>query len=651
MDLMGFLAGSFLTLFPPLILRQQLERAGEDIEAWSRNRLPWHVKRIKSFFVGHLLMFSTLVLIGICLWAWGVYYMEPELFGNPFFLYALVVAGPVQWLFALHNYLTGRLRFASLPPTNLEQRTAAEQAVARVDALREMAELANGRFDAIDANRDRSPVAPIQEDMVLSAFRAAEANHRLAEAYAQAAEAQAALHRVSLAFGCAVRVKKTVLMMARIMARVPGHAVLEERFREITGFANASERAAERAMNEEDARVSVRVLNTRCCYPQYWAAALFLSLMVLGVTMDVYSVIVGDNWLFAMGCVPAVLAWLCVKVTAEPVIWLWVRAVKTLEFTTTRLARLAIAVLPGDTLRSVRDFHINLFEEEKQATAIRELVNTLAIMWLPYKAVVFWITLLIVAVPVASATVVATIFSLAYIAWGKKAEVDESQIKTVGFFWKYGKWITIVVFVVGASVEWDGLMNRLAGITPFVVVTGKPGYYVVFGLISLFLMWAVWKIGKASKGWIEKAAKPLAAFAGLVFLFCLIAPISRAAAGDGTFALPERSGSEAEKPVEMTPADVQFRPMSNGRQEMIITFYTKARRAAGVIRFDPALATQLGVGQDVKVKTYREYVVIGGQRYRHHEVRIPELTSVPHGSFVIVMRRYLTVEVGERTFI
>lgn len=651
MDFIGFLIGTLLTLFPPLILREQVEQAGEDMHAWAVNRLPWHMKRVKSFFVGRLLTYATAQLISIVFWAYAVLHMEPELLQNPFVFWSGIVAGPVQWIFAVNNYLCGRLRFQALAPTTPEQRAEAARTMALAVALRETAESANQHFEAVCRSRDML-IAPTR-GMIMVAMAASQANVQLAAAYAAAARAQEQVHRVSAAFSCTSHANKIVQRLARIVAQIPGHAALDLHFNQAADHASQAAQAAERAMVEEDQRVFVLGPGTSFSLPQYWAVMLLVSQVVLGVSMDVYSVGVGDCWLFAMGFVPLAMAWSTMRVTVEIFAWLWVKVVKMLEFVTTKFRQSAAVVIPGETLGSVQDARVELFNEEQNAASAREWINTLGTMGLPYKAVVFWLTLPGVAIVMASATAVAIIFSLAYITRGKKAEVDESETRTIGFFWKYGKLITIVVlFAAGSSVEWDGFMNRLAGITPMVVVTGKTGWYLVFSLISLVMMRAMWKFAKANKGWSEKVLKPAAVFAGIVFLCCLLAPISRAATGGKEiFKFSERTGPEAEKPVQMTPATIQFRPMANGRQEMIITFYSLARQAKGVVRFDPQLAAQLGVESDHKVTTYSGYANCGGKRCRQHEVRIPELTSRPHGSFVVVMRRYLSVEVGEWTFI
>lgn len=651
MDFLGFIIGLLVVFFPPPALREQVDQAGEDMAAWARNRLPWHAKRIKSFFVRPLLVFALAQAVAFGFWMYALLQMEPELHQHPVVLLAGLYAGPGQLLFALSNYLTGRLRFNALPATNPHDRAEATRTMAYAEAVREAAELADQRFETVVGTRD--PLAAPEPELVLAAMAASETHVRFAEAYAQAARAQAQVHRTSSAFACAGYAGKILQRQARLVAIVPGQAFLDAHFTQISAFANQAEQAAERAMVAEDQRVWVMGPGTRFSLPHWWAASLLISLIALAVSLDIYAVQVGDRWLFAMAFVPFAMAFANVRVTLEAVVWVWDKVVKLFEFVTTKLAQLAVAVLPGDTLSSARQtIKIEIFNEEKQVAAIREWINMAAIMWLPYKLIVFWVTLPGVAVIVASATVIATIMTFAHISRGKKPEVDESTTSTVRFFWKYGKWITVVVFLVtGASVEWDGLMNRLSGISPLISIPGDYYWYLLIAAVSLALMWAMWKFAAAAKGWFEKILKPAVAFVGVIFVFCALAPIAKAAAERETFKLDERTGPEAEKPVQMTPATVTYRPMLNGRQEMIITFYTMARQAKGVVRFDPQLASQLGVEPEVKVKTYGDYADCGGKRCRKHEVRIPELTSQPHGSFVVVMRRYLSVEVGERTFI
>ncbi|MHB8830514.1 MAG: hypothetical protein ACYC44_00085 [Patescibacteria group bacterium] len=622
-------------------VREQARQAGVDIDAFLSNHWPWRIKQLKSLFSRRLWPLSLLIALGFAAYWLAVFKMEPELAGD---LIAVVLAiGSVVGVpaFALWNRWNGRLRYTPLPATTAAQRAAASRAATQAVAAREAASVADHAFE--NRRTAWNPLTPVTPELINAALQASEANARMARAYRVAAEAEAAIHRAPSSRASLSQANSARDKLSRIAATVPDPR--------INGFFNIANReagqaaqAAEAAMAEEDSRVFVSGFSTSCSLPHVWTIYVMAMLYAACLRVFVEAMVVGDSWLAALSYVPWLLAGAMIMVVAEATAWMWKKAVKAVEFVATRASWLT-AILPGDTLRwAVEHLRIDLFDEEGDARFLREVYWSLCFFApLPLMAVAFWIPNESVAAVVAAATVFGTYTAGLFMKRGKKDEVEANTTKVVGFFYNYGKWITVVVlFLMSASVEWDALMNRLVGITPVVVISGKPGWYVVSALLLLLMTWIMAK---------SKKLGAVAVVTGIAAVLCLAAPAVRAATGHEALRRTERSGPGAEKPVQMTQPVVAFRPMANGHKEMVITFYTVARQAKGVVRFDPELASQLGVDQEVQVKSFGELVNCGDRRCRQHEVRIPELTTLPHGSFTVVMRHWLSVEVGEQTFI
>ncbi|MFA6503788.1 MAG: hypothetical protein WCT54_02420 [Patescibacteria group bacterium] len=648
MDLLGFFVWAFVVLFPPIALREQIHQAGIDIETFLVNQVPWRVKQIKSFFVGRLVALSALVLVVNGVWAYSLFRLEPQLAQDPIVMSIIGYATLMQAVFAMWNYANGRLRYHPIVGVTVEQRTAATSAMAQAQASRET----STRLDALYQSQldEYNHVTPPPAALVLAALAAGAAHVRRAEAYGEAADANAAVRRTSRVLACSVAVKESLERVARIRAVVPD-PVLDANFNTIRDNVMLADRAAEAALVEQDNRVFVwSPFGTRWSRPDIWLASVIVSMLAMGMHVHIYAVAVEDRWLVVMSYVPFALCFLMTRISAEVLAWLVLKGTKLAEFILTKTAQLAVAVLPGDTLATVRgSVNINILEEEKITAAIKEWVNLSAVMVAPYAVMVFWITSPLAAAIMGAVTMVGAIFGLIYISRGKKTEVDENTTKTIGWFWKYGKWITAVIFLLGSSVEWDGFMNRFAGITPMITIPAiEWGWYIAFAGFSLIAMWASWKVSTKWKGKPEKVFKPIAAVAGVLAFILALAPVARAAThGRESFQLSARIGQAAEKPVDMTLPAVTYEKQANGREQLVITFYSRARQAKGVVEFDSALAVQLGVERQVMVKTYNGYADCGGERCRHHEVRIPELKSRPHGTFKVIMRRLLTTEVGE----
>lgn len=650
MDFIGFIVGMLILLFPPMTLREQVNSAGEDIGAWFRNHCPWHLKRVKSFFVRHALMASVAIMVSAVAWFYTLGRLEPGLRHKDFvlgFCFWGLTAG--QFAFALLNYLNGRIHYRDPRVVTQNQRATATRCLSRARALRDSMIAANQRFNAHAQARD--PLAVPGADLMDAARIACRVNRDLAVAYREAAEAQAQVHRTTGAVASAKAAAEAMNTVSSMTAVVPGDPLLEAYFNETAQQAALAEQAAERSMAEEDARAYTWLLPTRFSLPHFWAVAVVVLLLACGVDLNVYAVLVEDRWLFALSFVPIVMAYAIVKVAAEVFAWLLVKGTKAAEFITTKAAEFAVAFFPGDTLATARarlgDKGIDILPEEEIAKAIREWTNLLAIMWGPYAAVVFWVTNPMVAVAAVSATLIGAVFSIMYLQFGKKKDIDEATEKTTRFFWKWGKWITAALVLLGGLVEFDSLMNRVAGITPFVVLERHWFDYVKIAAIFGIIMWVAWKAAAKLKGNWEKGLKPVAVLMGAAALLCLLAPMARSAGGESVLAVSPRVGPEAEKPVVIQSPAVQLLTQPDGRQEMVITFLTKARQSKGVVRFDSPTANKLGLpSTDVPVLSYRELVPCanGVDLCRKHVVVIPDQQQVPHGSYRIVMRRWLTVE-------
>ncbi len=622
-------------------IREQARQAGVDIDVFLSNHWPLRKKQLKSLFSRKLWPLSWLIAFGFVAYWLAVFAMEPELVSDPIAV-ALALCSVVGVpAFAWWNLWNGRLRYTPLPATTTAQRAVASRAATQAIAAREAASVADHAFET--RRTAWNPLTPVTPELLDAAQRASEANANMARAYRMAAEAEAAIHRApssraSLSQAISARDKLSLIAATVHDARIDGFFNIANR------EAGRAAQAAERAMTEENARVSISGFSTSCSLPHVWAIYVMVMLYAACLRVFVEAMVVGDSWLAALSYVPWLLAGAMIMVVAEATAWMWKKAVKAVEHIATRVSWLS-AILPGDTLRwAVEHLRIDLFDEEGDARFLREVYWSLCFFApLPLMAVAFWIPNDSLAAVVAAATVFGTYTAGLFMKRGKKDVVEENTTKVVGFFYNYGKWITVaVLFLMSASVEWDELMNRLVGITPAVVISGKPGWYIVS---AVFLLLVTWIMAKSKK------LGAVAIVTGIAAVLCMAAPAVRAATGHEALKRTERSGPGAEKPVQMTQPVVEFRPMANGHKEMVITFYTVARQAKGVVRFDPELASQLGVDQEVQVKSFGKLVNCGDRRCRQHEVRIPELTTLPHGSFKVVMRHWLSVEVGEQTFI
>lgn len=636
------------------IVREQARQAGVDIRAFFTNHITWRTKQLKSLFVERLETVSWLISASLLAY-WAVFfYLEPEMFWNTFCFFLAIGTTFSSAAVARWNTWNGRLRYRPTLPTTPTQRNLAALANTRANAALGVAAIADGLFEARHADRDMT-TAPSAE-LEAAARQAAIANRDLATTCQVAAAAALAVNDTSSVMGFHASADQARDALARIMATVPGLQVegvpVRNLFNQASESANRAGQSAEQAEAREDQRVHVSGYGTRYCVPQVWAVVTMVSLFASSIYVLAYGLGVENRGLVALSYVPWYEAGVVIVVVAEVAAWLWAELVKATEFILTRVSWLS-ALVPGERLRRVvQNIRVDLFNEERQARTIREIFWSLCFFApLSFQAISFWIPNTSLAIAVAATTVVGTITAGMFIKRGQSQVVEDNTTKQVGFFYKHGKWITpLVFFLTCSSVEWDSFLNRATGVSPLITIPGKPGPYVVFAVVFLVVMWAAWKAAGKFKGKVEKALKLSAAMCAFGVLVCVVAPIAKAATGQETFKINERKGPEADKPVQMTPAQVSFLPMSNGRQEMVITFYTPRKHVKGVVRFDQQLAETIGT-TELNVQTYSEYADCEGQRCLKHEVRVPELKSVPHGSFVVVMRHWFTVEVGARTFI
>lgn len=449
---------------------------------------------------------------------------------------------------------------------------------------------------------------------------------------------------------CLGTLEMCVEKMADILSINPTDPILLNHFQQITQQCLLGEQATAAADAAEGLRVSTLIGSTRFSLPHWWAGTALVSLLTLGVYTHIYAVSVEDRGLVALSLIPLVMVFALARFSAEIASWLLLKGTKVGEFLLTKASQMAVAVLPGDTLESVRgSIDINILEEDRIAAAIKEWINVAGIMWLPYTAIMFWFCTPWVGMAMLGLTVAASLFSLAYISRGKKEEVDENTTKTVGWFWRYGKYITFfAIFLGGASVEWSGLMNRLAGVTPILILDGDWKTYLLTALITGVIAVAlVWAMKALDVDWLNYVFKPAAALAAAVTLVCMLAPIARAAnhGEPAIISLPQRHGPQAEPPVGISIPVASFQSQPNGREQLVITFTTRARMAKGVVRFEPHIASQLGLDkQDVPVQTFSGLEDCGGYRCRRHQVVIPEVKARPKGNYQVIMRNWLITE-------
>ncbi len=651
MDFIGFLAGLWLVFFPPAAVRDQINLHGEDVRAWLGERLPWHLKRIKSFLVGKALLLSAFLALATGAWLYTLNRLEPGLvWQDTVILTAGVVATVGQLFFAGWNFINGRLRFNQALPADPAWQSYAISLSALTESLAEQAAQAEQLLGA--ARTRANPLAPPSLALLTSAQGTAGLYNQLAQFSAATANAYRVIYRADVAMACMETLESCVEKMANILSIAPSDPILLNHFQQITQQCQLGEQAAAAADQAEGLRVSTIFGSTRMSLPHWWAGVTLASLLTLGVYTHIYAVSVEDRWLVVLSLIPLVMVFALARFSAEVLSWLVLKGTKLGEFLLTKASQLAVAVLPGDTLESVRGtIDINVLEEEKIAAAIKEWINVGAIMWLPYAAVVFWVCTPWVALAMLGLTLVASLFSLAYISRGKKEEVDESTTKTIGWFWKYGKYITFfAIFLGGASVEWSGLMNRLAGVTPILILDGDWKTYLLTALIAGVIAVAlVWAMKALDVDWLNYVFKPAAALAAGVTLVCVLAPIARAAnhGEPAIISLPQRHGPQAEPPVGISQPTVSYQAQGNGRERMVISFTTRARMAKGVVRFEPHVASALGLDvQDIPVQTFSGLEDCGGYRCRRHQIVIPEVKARPQGNYQVIMRNWLTTEAG-----
>lgn len=651
MDFIGFLAGLWLVFFPPAAIRDQINLYGEDVRAWLGERLPWHMKRIKSFLVGKALLLSAFLALATGAWLYTLNRLEPGLvWQDTVILSAGLVATVGQLIFALWNFVNGRLVFSQAPTANVAWQTYAISLSALTESLTQKAAHAEQLLEA--ARTRTNPLAPPSPALLTSAQVTAGLYDQLAQVSAATANAYRVIHRADGAMACLGTLEMCVEKMANILSIAPSDPVLLNHFQQITQQYRLGEQAAAAADAAEGLRVSTIFGSTRFSVPHWWAGVTLASLLTLGVYTHIYAVSVEDRGLVVLSLVPLVMAFALTRFSAEVASWLLLKGTKLGEFLLTKVSQLAVAVLPGDTLESVRGtININVLEEDRMAAAIKEWINVAGIMWLPYAAVIFWLCTPWVALAMLGLTLVASLFSLAYISRGKKEEVDENTTKTIGWFWKYGKYITFfAIFLGGASVEWSGLMNRLAGVTPIIIFDGDWKTYLFYALIAILTTIAIVYLQKSlDVGWLNYAFKLAAAIASTVAMVCLLAPIARAAnhGEPAVVSLPQRKSPQAEPPVGISQPTVSYQPQGNGREKLVISFTTRARMAKGVVRFEPHIASQLGLDkQDVPVQSFSGLEDCGGYRCRRHQVVIPEVKARPKGNYQVIMRNWLTTEAG-----
>lgn len=661
MDFIGFIAGLWLVFFPPAAVRDQINLYGEDVRAWLGERLPWHLKRIKSFLVGKALLLSAFLALATGAWLYTLNRLEPGLvWQDTVILTAGVVATVGQLLFAGWNFINGRLVFNQAPNADPAWQAYAVSLSALTESFTQKAAHAEQLLEAARIRED--PLNPPSEGLQRAALTTAELYRQLAEISAAEANAYHVIHRADAAMSCLSTLELCVEKIADILSIVPANMArtrraqetreaLLDNFQQITQQCQAGENAAAAADAAEGMRVSTIFGSTRMSLPHWWAGVTLASLLTLGVYTHIYAVSVEDRGLVVLSLIPLVMVFALARFSAEVLSWLVLKGTKLGEFLLTKASQLAVAVLPGDTLDSVRGtININFLEEDRIAAAIKEWINVAGIMWLPYVAVVFWLCTPLVALAMLGLTLVASLFSLAYISRGKKEEVDENTTKTIGWFWKYGKYITFfAIFLGGASVEWSGLMNRLAGVTPILILDGDWKSYLLTALIFSVLCGVIWKVMKALDiSWLDYVLKPAAVICGAVALICVLAPIARAAKdGDPVITLPQRHGPQAEPPVDISAPVATYYPQPNGREKLVISFTTRARMAKGVVRFEPHVASALGLDvQDIPVQTFSGLEDCGGYRCRRHQVVIPEVKARPQGNYQVIMRNWLTTEAG-----
>lgn len=651
MDFIGFIAGLWLVFFPPAAVRDQINLYGGDARAWLVERLPWHLKRIKSFVVGKALLLSAFLALATGAWLYTLNRLEPGLvWGDSVILYVGLIATVGQLMFAIWNFVNGRLRFTATPNADPSWQTYAISLSALAESLTQKATHAEQFFEA--ARSRTNPLAPPSAALLTLAQGTADLYSQLAQISAAEANAYHVIHKADRAMACLGTLEMCVERMANILSIAPANPILSRHFRQITRQLQLGEQAAAAADTAEGLRVSTLTGSTRFSLPHWWAGLTLASLLTLGVYTHIYAVSVEDRGLVVLSLIPLVMVFALARFSAEVASWLVLKGTKLGEFLLTKASQMAVAVLPGDTLESVRGtIDINVLEEERIAAAIKEWIHIMAIMWLPYGAVVFWICTPWVALAMLGLTLVASIFSLAYISQGKKKEVEESTIKTIGWFWKYGKYITFfAIFLTGASVEWSGLMNRLAGVTPIIIFDGDWKTYLLTALITGVLAIALaWAIKALEVRWLNYVLKPVAVVCGAVALVCVLAPIARAA-NDGEpaiISLPQRHGPQAEPPVGISAPVSAYYPQPNGREKLVISFTTRARMAKGVVRFEPHVASALGLDvQDIPVQSFSGLEDCGGYRCRRHQVVIPEIKMRPKGNYQVIMRSWLITEAG-----
>jgi len=384
-------------------------------------------------------------------------------------------------------------------------------------------------------------------------------------------------------------------------------------------------------------------IRTSLSLPHWWAVLTPMVWLVQGVYVVVLGIAAEDRTVFTLGLTSLAVFWAMGKVGIEVTSWLVLKGTGLAEWVLTNVPKLP--GFPKALKDAIPPGGVNILEQEKIAAGLRKYWNYFGISWLPFAAATFWFTDAVVAIAFASATILASVFSLAMTSLGEGEKVEKATKDTTEFFWKWGKVITLLICGLGmlfqfsetARMSHDNWGNMMAGITPILVFTLKPGYYALIALGPGLVLWIIGAAFAKASGIWGKTVQAMKAFLALGMVYCIVAIVA-VVCKQPSLGLARRYPATAENPVGLSTPTAQFRTMDNGKQDLVLTVFSRVKQAKGVVEFDEATAKRLGVPQQVPVRTFTALADCGTEKCRQHQVVVRNLTGAEAGSYTFVMR-------------
>lgn len=406
--------------------------------------------------------------------------------------------------------------------------------------------------------------------------------------------------------------------------------------------------------------------------PVLWLVFSTVSWLVLGfyLTRLGLPARADDRLIFGLGGGAFVLGWLHIKVLGTIA-----GAFLDLGFSLGEFVLTVVLDLPGipATIRTrIPAGGFDIVNEDRMRVVLTEGPDVLITASVPWFVFTLWVWGDAIDQVLIVTTLITSGVSLVYMLLGEVAKVQERTKNTIGWIWKHGTWISLVVFILGAifremlsaAFEYGG--NVLSGITPYNVLTGRWWHYIltamVLGLVAK-IIWSVCDKKVTHKLW--KYAWKIPFFATLiVILECIVAPLL-IMGGHREWSLPKRYPSTTLAPVGLEVPVATFRDMDKtGKQELVITVMAREKNAKGVVEFPQESARRLGITKFLPaavddLKAFNEKVQVplrrspeaetcGTSECWRYEAVVPSLKGDEFGRYAVVMRNAPYGQVEEK---